>query len=121
MMEVHPLNITGSLDAGMAILAVEDKTVPAVARDFTSTGLAAHAVSREGRMTATNGTNGSPTPLRAAIIARKSNDDSDKEVQSTTRQIEHARAYAARKGWTVVEEFVKEDVGISGTDWRRPG
>ena len=39
----------------------------------------------------------------AAIYARKSTDQTgaDDEQKSVARQIEHARAYAARKGWTV--------------------
>lgn len=44
----------------------------------------------------------------AAIYARKSTDDSDRndEARSTTRQAEHARAFALRRGWTVVNEHV---------------
>ena len=39
----------------------------------------------------------------AAIYARKSTDQTRvaDEAKSVTRQIEHATAYAARKGWTV--------------------
>ena len=39
----------------------------------------------------------------AAIYARKSNqqDNIAKDAKSVARQVEHARAYAARKGWTV--------------------
>jgi DNA invertase Pin-like site-specific DNA recombinase len=38
----------------------------------------------------------------AAIYARKSTDQSDRadEARSVTRQVEHAKAYAATKGWT---------------------
>jgi len=41
----------------------------------------------------------------AAIYARKSTDQSAvaDEAKSVTRQIEHATAYAAGKGWTVAE------------------
>ena len=39
----------------------------------------------------------------AAIYARKSTDDSDRneETRSTTRQVERATEYARAKGWTV--------------------
>src|SRR5262249_21911462 len=38
------------------------------------------------------------------------------------RQIEHARAYAARKGWVVDDEHVYADDGISGAEFvKRPG
>ena len=39
----------------------------------------------------------------AAIYARKSTDDSDRneEARSTTRQVERATEYALAKGWTV--------------------
>src|SRR3989441_7117732 len=61
----------------------------------------------------------------AAIYARKSTvqagarDKSD----SVERQLEHARAYAARKGWTIAEEHAYFDDGISGAEFgdRRPG
>jgi len=44
----------------------------------------------------------------AAIYGRKSTDqgDRDDEAKSVTRQVEHARAYAMAKGWTVAEEHV---------------
>ena len=50
----------------------------------------------------------------AAIYARKCNDQhvADEE-KSVTRQVERARAYAARKGWTVADEHVYADDGIS--------
>jgi DNA invertase Pin-like site-specific DNA recombinase len=52
----------------------------------------------------------------AAIYARKSNDQSDRddEEKSVTRQVDHATAYAARKGWTVAEDHVYTDDAISG-------
>ena len=60
----------------------------------------------------------------AAIYARKSTDQhgvADAE-KSVTRQIEHARAYAVGKGWTVAEEHLYVDDGISGAEFaRRPG
>ena len=44
----------------------------------------------------------------AAIYARKSTEQNgmSDEEKSVTRQIEHAKAYALRKGWTVAEEHV---------------
>ena len=44
----------------------------------------------------------------AAIYSRKSTDQSAvaDEAKSVTRQIEHARAYASRKGWTVDEAHI---------------
>jgi DNA invertase Pin-like site-specific DNA recombinase len=60
----------------------------------------------------------------AAIYARKSTDQNGvaDEAKSVTRQIEHAQAYAARKGWTVRDEHVYVDDGISGAEFaNRPG
>src|SRR6266853_3664695 len=62
--------------------------------------------------------------LLAAIYVRKSTDQvgvSD-EQRSVTRQIEHARQYAAQHGWLVREESVYVDDGISGAEFvKRPG
>jgi DNA invertase Pin-like site-specific DNA recombinase len=60
----------------------------------------------------------------AAIYARKSTEQNGvaDEAKSVTRQKEHAKAYAARKGWTVPEACIFEDDGISGAEFaRRPG
>src|SRR5512134_3422792 len=56
----------------------------------------------------------------AAIYARKSTDDSDRDAanKSVTRQVEHAKAYAASKGWAVPDEFIFIDDGISGAEFK---
>ena|SRR5215470_1478681 len=60
----------------------------------------------------------------AAIYARKSTDQSSipDEQKSIVRQIEHARVYAAMKGWRVDESFIFVYDGISGAEFaNRPG
>ena len=60
----------------------------------------------------------------AAIYARKSTEQTgvNDEEKSVTRQIEHATLYAATKGWTVSEEYMFVDDGISGAEFvKRPG
>ena len=44
----------------------------------------------------------------AAIYARKSTEQNGvgDEEKSVTRQIEHAKAYAEKKGWTVADDYI---------------
>ena len=62
--------------------------------------------------------------MRVAIYARKSTEQhgvSDEE-KSVTRQIEHAKAYAGKKGWIALDEHVYVDDGIPGAEFlKRPG
>lgn len=56
----------------------------------------------------------------AAIYARKSTDQGGAdEAKSVTRQVEHARACADAKGWTVSDAHVYVDDGISGAEFER--
>src|SRR5215813_14189885 len=60
----------------------------------------------------------------AAVYARKSNDDRDRnaEARSTTRQIERATEYARAHGSTVDPRYIFTDENTSGAEWKhRPG
>ena len=62
--------------------------------------------------------------MSAAIYARKSTEQNGvaDEQRSITRQVEHAKQYAKRKGWTVGESCIFVDDGISGAEFAaRPG
>src|SRR5258708_35529167 len=58
--------------------------------------------------------------MRAAIYARKSTDDNERDAEnkSVTRQVERAKAYAESHGWPVAEEHIYIDDGISGAECR---
>ena len=55
--------------------------------------------------------------ISAAIYCRKSTDEAD-DAKSVVRQLERARAYADRQGWTVLESCVFVDDGVSGAEWK---
>src|SRR5262245_47787281 len=60
----------------------------------------------------------------AAVYSRKSNEQNGvvDDQRSVQRQIEHAKQYAASKGWTVDADAVFVDDGISGAEFAsRPG
>lgn len=62
--------------------------------------------------------------MRAAIYARKSTDDNDRNAdnKSVTRQVERARQFIAERGWSVNEAHIYVDDGISGAEFKkRPG
>ena len=62
--------------------------------------------------------------MHAAIYVRKSTAQTgmSEDARSVERQKARARAYAAGRGWTVADEHVYEDDGISGAEFaRRPG
>lgn len=61
-----------------------------------------------------------------AIYARKSTDQSDRheDAKSITRQVQGAREFAAKKGWTIAEAHVYTDESVSGAEFgdrRHPG
>jgi site-specific DNA recombinase len=57
----------------------------------------------------------------AAIYARKSTEQRnvDDEAKSVVRQVENARAFAAAKGWRVLDEYVYSDDAISGAEIKK--
>jgi site-specific DNA recombinase len=62
--------------------------------------------------------------MNAAVYARKSTEQTGvaAEARSVTRQIENAKAYAKTKGWTISDEHIYADDGVSGAEFvKRPG
>ena len=62
--------------------------------------------------------------MMAAIYARKSTEQTgvSEEHKSVGRQVETAKAYAARQDWLVSDEYVFVDDGVSGAEFeKRPG
>lgn len=62
--------------------------------------------------------------MTAAIYVRKSTAQTgmSEDARSVERQKARAREYAAGRGWTVLDEHIYEDDGISGAEFeRRPG
>ncbi len=60
----------------------------------------------------------------AAVYCRKSTEQSgvSDDQKSVARQLDHARQYAERKPWTVADNYVFVDDGISGAEFaNRPG
>ena len=60
----------------------------------------------------------------ASVYCRKSTEQTGvaDDQKSVARQIEHAKAYAQRKGWTVADEHVYVDDNASGAEFTtRPG
>lgn len=59
--------------------------------------------------------------VRAAIYARKSNDDDHKcpDNKSVWRQIERGKEFAARHGWPVSEDNIYVDDGITGVEFNK--
>jgi DNA invertase Pin-like site-specific DNA recombinase len=60
----------------------------------------------------------------AAVYCRKSTDQSGTadDQKSVVRQLDHARQYAARKGWTIADDHIYTDDGVSGAEFaNRPG
>jgi site-specific DNA recombinase len=57
----------------------------------------------------------------AAIYARRSDDQNerDEDAKSITRQVERARAYAERNGWTIDEANIFIDDGVRGAEFTR--
>src|SRR2546429_82439 len=54
--------------------------------------------------------------MKAAIYARKSQDEEDKpdDDKSVARQVRSGREFIAKKEWTLDEEHVYQDKGVSG-------
>ena len=62
--------------------------------------------------------------MNAAIYARKSTDEPGRatEQKSVVRQVEVARAFALKHGWSVSDAHVYVDDDVSGAEFRRrPG
>ncbi len=59
--------------------------------------------------------------INAGLYTRKSQEQfgvADDE-KSVARQIEHGRAYAAKKGWTVLDDHIYVDDAITGAEFEK--
>jgi len=56
----------------------------------------------------------------AAVYARKSTDEGDKDpdAKSCARQVLRAREYASKRGWVLSDDAIYQDEAVSGADFK---